>query len=178
MQELMTRLAAHGIDLARFGRGEAKSIAHLFAELESGEAELIDRGGQLVRRVTVLNIDVFADIDGRRLRLVEDRQVFDDGRPRRRDLSSSVSEKLHKDENRETAVVRALAEELGIRHFTRVSAFTDTATARESLSFPGILSEFAVHHVAVLIDPDEFREDYREDQQDKSTWFVWHSAPA
>ena len=173
MHELMARLAAHGIDTARLGRGEAKTIAHLFAEVRSGEAELIERDGQLIRRLAVLNVDVFAEIDGRRLRLVEDRQVFADGRTRRRELPSSVAEKLHKEEDRETAVARALAEELGIRRFTRVSDFAETATIRESQSFPGILSEVAVHHVDVLIDPEEFKEEYREDQPDKSTWFVW-----
>lgn len=178
MNELLTKLAAYGIDLARFGHGEAKSVAHLYAEIDSGEAELIERGGQLIRRVAVLNVDVFADVGGRRMVLTEDRQVFADGRPRRRALPSSVSEKLHKGEDRETAVARALAEELGIGRFTRISAFAETATTRESQSFPGILSEFAVHHVAVLIDPEEYREEYREDQLDKSTWFVWRAASA
>ena len=178
MHTLTVRLAAHGIDLARFGRGEAKSIAHLLAELESGEAELIERDGQLIRRLAVLNIDVFAEIGGRRLHLAEDRQVFADGRPRRRDLPASVSEKLHKGEDRNAAVNRALAEETGIHRFTVLSTFAETASVRESASFPGLLSEYAAHHISVLIDPAEYREEYREDQPDKSTWFVWREATA
>ena len=141
MEALKARPVAHGIDLSCFEQGNAKSIAHLFAELERGEAEPIVRNGQLIRRLAVLNIDVFAEINGRRLHLVEDRQVFADGRIRRRALPASVSEKLHTGEDRVAAVVRALEEELWIRRFGIVSPFVETVEASESPGFPRLLSE-------------------------------------
>lgn len=171
MEDLKARLLAHGIDLSRFGQGKAKSLEHLLAELRSGEAELVSRDGRLVRRLQVLNIDVYAD--GRRLRLIEDRQVFTDGRVRRRDLPCSVAEKLKAGEDREAAVARALAEELHIHRFDIVSPFGETLLEGESPSFPGLWTAYATHQVAVLIDPDEYRTEYQEAQPDKSTFFVW-----
>jgi len=68
-----------------------------------------DEGGRLVRRVAVLGVDVLADIDGKRFRLTEDRQVFSDGRVRRRTTPTSISEKLKLDENVQEAVIRAMS---------------------------------------------------------------------
>lgn len=177
MDALEARLRAHGIDPTRFGQGSAKSLAHLVAELANGEAALIEQDGRLVRRVGVLNVDVLADHAGRRLRLVEDRQEFADGRVRLRALPCSVAEKLHDGEDRTKAVARALAEELGITRYRLVSGFEDAVKADESPSYPGLRSEYAITRIAVLIDPAEYRPSYREDQPDKSTFFAWEKAP-
>jgi hypothetical protein len=173
METLIATLLAHNIDISRFGQGKAKSLAHLLTEIDSGEAELFSRNGRLVRRLAVLNVDVHATWLGTSLRLVEDRQEFVDGRVRRRDLPCSVSEKLHHAEDRSSAVARALAEELTIRHFTIISPFQETVVAAESPSFPGLWSDYVTHRVAVMIDPAEYRTAYREDQPDKSTFFLW-----
>lgn len=158
MEIIIATLQAHNIDISRFGQGKAKSLAHLFAEIDSGEAELFSRAGRLVRRLAVLNVDVHATWLGTSLRLVEDRQEFVDGRVRRRDLPCTVSEKLHRAEDRSAGVVRALAEELGIRRCTIISPSQETVVAAESPSFPGLWSEYVTHRVAVMIDPAVYRQ--------------------
>lgn len=175
MEALRARLARHGIDVGRFGTGEAKRLEELSNELASSECELVERDGTLVRRLAVLNIDVWTEIGGHR-RLVEDRQVFADGRERRRKfLPCSVSEKLHAGEDPESAVERALAEELGIIRFTRSVPIEQGVELRRSLSFPGLPPEYVTYHTAVVIDPSEHREEYCEQQPDKSTYFLWSS---
>lgn len=172
LEDLKTKLGEYGIDTAQFGRGKAKTLEHLLGEVESGESELAERDGKLVRRLAVLNISVFTDIGGRR-RLVEDRQEFADGRVRRRELESSVSEKLHRGEDPLESIGRALEEELGIRKFRILSPLTDAVETGESPSFPGLLSEYLVYKIEVLIDEAEYKDEYRETQVDKSTFFAW-----
>jgi hypothetical protein len=172
MEKLKALLLKYGIDISCFGKGQAKSLDHLLTEVEGGEAILIERGNALVRQIAVLNIDVFTDVGGRR-RLVEDRQEFSDGRVRRRKLPASLAEKLHEGEDLHESIPRALEEELGVRMFSIISPISEKVETGESPSYPGLLSEYIVYSVEVLIDETEYREDYRETQTDKSTFFIW-----
>ncbi|MBU1985065.1 hypothetical protein KJ815_11730 [bacterium] len=176
-QQLLALLHKHAIDVARFGTGSAKMLAHLLAEIADGETLLAEVDGRLVRRVSVLGVDVFADIDGKHFRLVEDRQIFRDGRERRRKMPTSVSEKLHQGEEVLAAVTRALGEEIGISEFTLLSSTPRTRTETEdSPSYPGILSEYTKYEVDVLIASSAYKaEGYQEIQTDKTTHFVWVS---
>lgn len=174
-QQLVALLQKHAIDVARFGTGSAKTLAHLFAEIVDGETLLAEVDRRLVRRVGVLGVDVFADIDGARFRLIEDRQVFNDGRERRRNMPTSISEKLHQGENVLEAVTRAMNEEIGISEFKLMTPTPCTRTeVVDSPSYPGILSEYTKHEVDVLIASSAYKaEGYREIQSDKTTHFVW-----
>lgn len=172
MEKLKAKLFEYGIDIMRFGTGSAKSLNDLLMEIENGEAELVEWDGQLIRLLAVLDINVFTDVGGRRC-LVEDRQEFVDGRVRRRNLSASVSEKLHKGENPSEAVARALEEELGVRQFRTLSSADEVVETHESPSFPGLMSEYLVYRVEVLIDPAEYKDTYQEVQSDKATYFIW-----
>jgi hypothetical protein len=174
-QQLLALLQKHAIDVARFGTGSAKTLAHLLAEIADGETLLAEVNGRLMRRVSVLGVDVFADIDGKRFQLVEDRQVFTDGRERRRKMPTSISEKLHQDEDVLAAVTRALGEEIGLSEFALLTPTPCTRTEMEdSPSYPGILSEYTKYEVDVLIASSAYKaEGYREIQTDKTTHFVW-----
>ncbi|MDO8520646.1 MAG: NUDIX domain-containing protein [bacterium] len=174
-QQIMTLLQKHAINVACFGTGSAKSLENLLAEIESGEAVLVEGNSRLARKISVLGVDVFIDIGGTKIRLVEDRQVFNDGRVRRRSLPSSISEKLHQGEDVLEAVARALNEEIGISTFTLLTPTPRTRVEIEdSPSYPGILSEYTKHEVDVLIASSEYKaEGYREVQPDKTTHFVW-----
>ncbi len=172
MEELKALLLKHGINLSDFGKGKAKTLEHLLTEVQDGEAQLIERDGELIRHLEVLNIDVISEVGGIRW-LVEDRQEFADGRRRKRDLPASVSEKLHAGEEPLNAVTRALKEELGISKFKISSPFSRKVESLESPSFPGLMSEYVLHKVDVLIDPTEHKPTYEERQADKTTFFVW-----
>ena len=173
LKSLEQKLTKYGIDVSKFGKGEAKTIGHLLGEVESGESELIERNGELVRCLRVLNINVFADIQGMRHRLVESRQDFSDGRTRERKLSASISEKLHKDEGSEDSIGRALEEEIGVKNFKIISPTQETVETVDSPSFPNLSSEYSIQTVDVLLDPSEYKDRYQEVQKDKTTYFVW-----
>ena len=178
MPELFTLLQESKLNLRAFGQGKAKTLLDLLTEIQSGEAVLEKVRGRLTRRLTVLGVDVYAEVDSQRLRLVEDRQVFTDGRVRRRSTPTAVSEKLHQDEDVSEAVPRALKEELGIASFEVVAdSWRERVETEESPSYPGLLSEYTKLEVDVIISPSEYKEEgYQEEQRDKTTHFKWVAA--
>lgn len=57
---LKEQLAAAGIDTSSWGTGQAKTLAHLQKEIESGETILITgETGELLRRVVVGGADIY-----------------------------------------------------------------------------------------------------------------------
>jgi len=174
-QELTVLLQQYGIRLESFGQNSAKSLDHLLTEIVDGETVLAEQDGRLVRKVSVLGVDVFANINDCAQHLVEDRQVFTDGRVRRRQMPTSISEKLHQGEDVFAAVARALEEEIGVCKFTLLTPVPKTRVEIEdSPSYPGILSEYTKYEVEILIHSSEYCLDgYREVQKDKTTHFVW-----
>ena len=155
---------------------EAKTLAHLQKEIESGETVLITGNeGELLRKVVVGGADVFyVSPEGKKYRLKEDRQVFKDGRERRRDLGQAVSEKMKPDENPNDATIRGIQEELGIGGEI---ILTETGTDEQLLSspsYPGLQSQYIRHRFEAVLSHEQFREDgYVEEQSGKSTYFVW-----
>ena len=114
-EQTRARLEAAGINLSKWGKGEAKTFDHLLKEIRDGEMKLIEEGGKLLRGVTVAIADIYyTDSDGNSFHLVEDRQEFKDGRMRRRNLPVSLSEKLKSSEDPDSSVIRGIEEELGI----------------------------------------------------------------
>lgn len=88
------QLNEYGIPYKSWGTKGSKSFDELLGELEVGESRLEVRDGQLVRCVDGVGVDVFAEVGGRRYRLVEDRQEYRvDGAVRRRHPSTSIGEK-------------------------------------------------------------------------------------
>lgn len=167
-------LQEHGVDPNRFGVGSAKTLDHLLAEINEGETVLkvVDEG--LMRLVTILGITVYADVDGQRLRLVEDRQVFCDGRVRRRGIPTSLSEKIKEGESLPQAIARALREEIGCSKYT---ILTSNPIARietvDSPSYPGLPTRYTKYEVDVLITSGYNPNGYEEDRDQITTHFVW-----
>lgn len=176
LKTLEILLSDNGIDVSAFGQGEAKTLEHLLYEIKTGEAILEVQNGQLVRKLNVLNIDVWhTTLDGLCLRLVEDRQEFADGRKRHRSLPTAISEKWLAHEVQNKAIARALKEELGVVTFN-IHNRPETLLSKkiESPSFPGLTSEYCITKCSVVIDSSEFKpEGYIEHQKDKNTYFVW-----
>jgi hypothetical protein len=176
MTSVKNLLKKFDIDQSGFGRGNAKTIDDLEKEIANGECALVEKGGLLVRYVHILNIDVFAKIEGRRLYLREIRQKFADGRIRERKLPASLSEKLALTEkNYSQAIERTLTEEIQVQKFSMLSAPQKKPLVIEpSMDYPGILTEYKIIFVAILINPIEYKPDgYREIQTDKTTFFEW-----
>jgi len=171
-------LKLNRVPLERWGTGEAKTLDHLVAELIDGECRLLLQDGSLTRHAEGAVVDVYCEGPGGRLKLVEDRQVFTDGRTKRRNLDTSIGEKMKPGEHPHDAATRALAEELGITASLSVEALgTRRKGPVPSVAFPGLTTVYDMHMFAVTLPPELVRpEGYVERQDDKTTYFVWQPA--
>lgn len=163
-----------GIPVERWGQGAAKTVGHLLREVSAGETVLTQRGRELLRQVGFAAVTVTYR-DGREVyELCEDRQEFNDGRVRRRDTGSSVSEKIQPRENPRAAAERALREELGISSGVNLKGGKETEEIKESPSYPGLPTQYLRHDFSAELKPDQYLPGgYVETQEDKTTYFVW-----
>ena len=146
-------LDANGVDANAFGVNGAKSLADLAIEVERGETTLaLDDVTNAPRRdVRVLRLLVTDETWPGQV-LVEARQEWESGRVRYR--NTPLSEKLLGNEDWRDAVRRAVDEELGgAIDATQFSLKVDessvrrTEVDRESLSYPGLSSRYAMFTV-------------------------------
>ncbi len=171
-------LHAHGIDTASWGEGGAKTLDHLVVEVLAGECQLVAHEEGLVREVAIAEAVITHELpDGTVLQLYEQKQVFSDGRERRRhDLEDvSISEKLSVGEDSLQGVRRGMQEELQVGEgLTVVGRGNLQEIERDSPSFPGLKSLYSVVTFSVTCSPAAYRpEGYREIQEDKTTYFAW-----
>ena len=174
--ELVRILTSANLPLDKWGTGKAKTLEHLLQEINSGEIQLISTEKGLLRVVSVAMVDVFyQDGSGRSMRLQEDRQVFAGSRERRRNLDSSLAEKILPGENSEMAARRAVAEELQIRDdFGLVPNRNFVKGPTESESYPGLQTRYDMFCFFLHIPTRHFKpEGYVEIMPDKTTYFVW-----
>lgn len=145
-QALEQWLNEQGVATAVWGQGESKTIAHLWQEWLAGEFTLAL--APLRRQVQVVELL----IQRGEWRLIEAEQEFSDGRRRMRQLPPS--EKFKRSENAITAGWRCLQEELGVS-ITEVTAVTFVPPVKQrtilSPSYPGLLTEYAIHVLDVTI---------------------------
>ena len=86
--ELKSLLENRSVSIAEWGKGQAKTLGHLLKEIEAGETVLeIKTDDQLLRRTAFLAIEVLYkdEIKCKRYKLIEETQVFTDGRQAKRD---------------------------------------------------------------------------------------------
>lgn len=166
-------LAERGLPVAAYGQEKAKTIRHLLTELRQGECSLFLADGVLCRRILSVRIDIICDLDGRRLKLVEDRQEFRDGRVRRRGFDASCSEKLVAGEDPLEAARRAIAEELGIAEPVELQFVRTEQHSGPSRSYPGFHSHHEAFWYQLVLPAHLYRPEFVEEQPDKRTVFVW-----
>jgi len=179
-EQLEQVLARHDIEVAAWGKGAAKRVDDLLAELRGGESRLhMDQEGRLFRCVAVIGVDVFFidphDPRQGMLRLVESEQIFKAGGRRRRRLRTSLGEKQLPGESAEAAAKRAIEEELGLPASKLILRKTGAEVVEsESESYPGLTSTrhltfFECALPLPLFDPSGYEE--RQDQ--KTITFAW-----
>jgi hypothetical protein len=177
--ELKGHLESRGVSTAEWGKGKAKTLGHLLKEIEAGETVLETKTyGQLLRRTAFLAIEVLYkdDAGAKRYKLIEERQVFTDGRERRRENWWSVAEKLKAGEvDILEATRRALKEELGVDgEFRSWSQIETRVEKTDSPSYPGLKAQFTTFHLIISLNDCQFKpEGYIEVQKDKTTYFTW-----
>lgn len=174
-EELREFLFSHNVPLDQWGKGAAKTLEHLCAEISSRESGLEEKNGALLRLAEGSTLNVYYNDRKNILRLVEARQIFKDGRIKVRELETSIGEKMRHGEDPRVAAYRALSEELGI--FEKLFLIPVAPIKKgpiPSVSFPGILSVYMMHVFDVFIPPHLYKaEGYQEHQEDKSSYFVW-----
>ncbi|MCX6721553.1 MAG: NUDIX domain-containing protein [Candidatus Staskawiczbacteria bacterium] len=176
--EVVALLAQYNIPTEKWGTGSAKTLDHLVKEVVDGETVLeVDESGELVRKISVAFVDVYYDdaTTGKKLILVEEKQVFKDGRERRREPKASLAEKIKPGETPDQdAVRRAIQEELGISGPIPAAEKRREENTKETGSYPGLKMDAMEYYFDVELNSEQYNpEGYVEHQEDKDTYFKW-----
>ena len=165
-----------GVDISKWGTGGAKTVEHLKGEIDRDESILEEEEtGEFVRKVSIVGANVYyiSPTNGRRYRLKEDRQIFLDGRERRRDYGHAVSEKMKPGEDPKTAMIRGIQEELGINGLIDPLKTWEDEKVSLSPSYPGLISNYIRYGFDVILNENQFEpEGYIEEQEKMNTYFV------
>jgi len=175
LDSLNNYLNQFSIPIDNWGNGKSKTVKHLLDELENKECGLSEVDAGLIRSIEFVGIKVFYDSKDGRYYLKEDRQEFNDGRIRRRNMPSSVSEKMKFGEDPLVASIRGIKEELGLDiKSTQLSKRRDLFYNGGSLSYPGLTTKYKGHQYICNLESHQFDTNgYIEIQKDKKTFFIW-----
>lgn len=173
--DFIAMLKDHGVDTDLYGTGTYKTLGHLFQEMKEGETELTSENGSLVRRVQFVGARILYKKDGAWLRLFEEKQIFKDGRERRRtNMPYSAAEKFKSGEDPKEVIVRGMKEELNIDISADQFTFYNRNEISENSDYPGIKSYHIGYEFLVVLDESQYLEEgYIERQKDKDVYFVW-----
>lgn len=176
LNDLKNQLLKFSIPIDNWGTGKSKTINHLLDELENKECSLSEIDNDILRSIEFVGIKIYFQSPDSNWVLKEDRQEFNDGRIRRRNMPSSVSEKMKAGEDPLIAAVRGIEEELGIKiEQNQLTKRRDLFYDGGSLSYPGLKTKYKGYQFTCYLQPHQFDENgYVEVQKDKKTYFVWH----
>ena len=163
LDEISSLLKKYEIPFELWGTGKSKTLKHLFYELKNDECSLQEENGGLTRYIEFVGIKIYyTDRNDQRWVLKEERQEFNDGRTRRRNIPNSVSEKMKFGEDPMIASIRGIEEELGVKvKSNQLTKYSDLHYDGGSVSYPGLDTKYKGHR-------------YIEVQEDKKTFFYWN----
>lgn len=173
--EFLDMLKEMGVPIDLYGTGKYKTVGHLWQEIKEGETKLEIEDGNLVRRVEFVGARILYKKGEQWIRLYEDRQVFKDGRIRRRaNMPYSAAEKFKSGEDPKMVIVRGVEEELGIKLSESQFVFYNKNEIENNDDYPGIKSIHTGHEFLVILNNEQYKEEgYTESQKDKDVYFVW-----
>lgn len=174
--KLVSILNIAKVPLEQWGIDEAKNIDDFLDEITSGEAKVtLTYNGELHRSIDVAIMEVlYIAKDSTVYGLREDRQEFNDGRVRRRNLPTSIAIKIKLDETPEEASVRALTSEMSVREPSEIREFKFERNVSESTSFPGVTTYCNSYPFIAMLDSDSFNPNgYKHQQDDRINYYVW-----
>lgn len=180
-EDLLNLLKQYKIPYEAWGTGDTKTFENLYREIFEGESVMEVRDGKVFRVSIGSSIDLFCRVGPDLLHLREDRQVFADGRVKRRTLMKgmSIGEKMKSGESSTDAAWRALSEELGITEKLPLISLEDIMRGPvPSISFPGITTIYRIYCFKAFLPLKWFNpEGYVEKQADKTNYYVWELVP-
>ena len=173
--DFVQMLKDKGIDTELYGTGTFKTIGHLYQEIHEGETELTDEDGQLIRKVEFVGARIIYKKYDKWLRLYEEKQIFKDGRERRRtNMPYSAAEKFKSGEDPKEVIVRGVKEELDLDITKDQFTFYNKKEIENNDDYPGIKSFHIGHEFLVVLNDDQYNPDgYIERQSDKDVYFTW-----
>src|SRR3989344_3381838 len=153
-KHLVALLKISNVSLGDWGTGAAKTVDHLLKEINDGESTLIKKGNFLLRSVIGSSVRIFyKQKSSALLFLKEDKQIFKDGREKRREL----------------------AEELGVTEKLPLVPRPNIIKGPiPSISFPGLYTLYSIYAFEVFLPEKWYKpEGYAEKQADKTNYFIW-----
>lgn len=177
LRSLKQQLEDYGIDISGWGKNSANTLEHLQKEIENGETTLVtSEQGELLRKVVTCAANVFyTSPQGKKHHLKEDRQVFNDGRERRRNLGQSLSEKSKPGEDPKTTIIRGIREELGLEGEISLNEIGTDSGIDPSWGYPNLRCQWIRHNFQAMLSDQQFKPDgyIEKDDGGKSTYFIW-----
>jgi hypothetical protein len=150
---LADRLAQGREAVSRWGKLQGtKRVSNLWKELREGEISLQDSRPPK-RTVHVACVEI---VDSRGRSLLEAYQEMEDGSIRHR--NRPLSEKMKPGEQVESACLRGIWEELGPElgapHHVQIrrNSYRREEEERESLTYPGLMTHYVLHHMEALME--------------------------
>jgi len=173
--DLTQLLKSYQIPISEWGKGYAKTIGHLQKEIDSKECNLIVEGGTLIREIEFVMCEIIHVENNKIYKLIEEKQIFTDGRTRTRNKESSMSEKMKIGEDPLQSLIRGVEEELGLLlDQTQIQKQKNIYENEMSNSFPGLMTRYNGHNFSCQLTKEQFNPNgYIETQSDKITYFKW-----
>lgn len=174
LKRLQSYLHSFGTPIDSWGINGTKTVRHLLNELQTGESDLEEKDGKLMRHVTGIGINIYYKAGKQVFKLKEDKQIFSNKSVRQRNISTSLGEKMKPGELPKEAAQRALKEELGITAYELGKPTIEDREPKVSGTYPGLLTKHYVYVFTVSLREEDYKpEGYIEVQTDKTTYFVW-----
>lgn len=178
VEDLENILKEYNLDTSLYGKGNAKTLDHLFKEIKSHECILVKSNNSLEKIGSVSNAYItYKDKNNNKYILKEDHQTFISGRERDRKnyTDFSIAEKIKPNEKPIEAIRRGLKEELGvINGYIIDKEVTNKTVKHSSYSYPGLYSEWNIYSFKIYFSDDIYKEEgYIEKQSDKTNYYIW-----
>ena len=172
--DFLDYLKSFNVPVDIYGTEKYKTVGHLYNEVKEGETVLTEEGDKLIRKVYFVGARIIIKKDDKWLHLYEEKQVFKDGRVRRRNLPFSMAEKFKLGEEPKNVLVRGMKEELNLTVTNEQFNFYNKVELEDNTDYPGITSYHTGYEFLVVLKPDQFVEEgYIEKQSDKDVYFKW-----